>query len=157
VGDNTNYSEKNGLKRHGRRRRADRENAKDVEETIQNTTGINSAKFYLSIRISFDTLDAIQLTLIVSLNPVIMNIGERAIYQRAIDTNQWIYHSLSKSWFTPEEFSRYVQANGSFRDQENLTCADPCEALSKAATSLYGMMQRRDQFQQRVLAYYKKK
>lgn len=86
-----------------------------------------------------------------------MNVGERALYQRAIDTNQWIYHSQSKSWFTPEEFLRYLETNGSFPDLESLSCADPCEALNKAATSLYGMMQRRDQFQQRVLEYYKKK
>jgi len=82
--------------------------------------------------------------------------GERSIYQEAEEKRQWIYYAADKTWYTPAEFVEHINNKGGFPDYTALSVADPCEALNRASKSIYSILQRRDEFQKRILAFYSK-
>jgi hypothetical protein len=89
-------------------------------------------------------------------NACIMNIN--ILVNEAMRHNSWIYEADNKTWYTPEEFlERFGQSNYSQGWIEKFKIMDPIAGLKAADKQIQMIIEKRQDFQQKVFSYYQTK
>ncbi|WP_133552856.1 hypothetical protein [Pedobacter duraquae] len=80
----------------------------------------------------------------------------KEVVERATTENKWVFHKITKRWYTPEEYmASYdgISYDGR-RDWENVEVRNPMDGLAAASKILKDVSERREILEKRIFEYY---
>jgi len=80
----------------------------------------------------------------------------KEVVDRASAENKWVFHRITKRWYTPEEYLATYE-NISYdgrRERENVEVRNPMDGLAAASKIMKDVAERREILEKRIFEYY---